>query len=140
MSASTSPIQLRKLWWIGPLTVLASIVGVLIVRVISVAILQPDPEPMALGWMAPIVFTLVLCVGAVLVFALVARFAKNPIRTYQIIAFVVLLLSFWPDFVFATAPIPGANWPNAIALMVMHVVAWAITVQMLVKLTVAESK
>ena len=88
----------------------------------------------------PTVFTVVLCTGAVLVFALVARFAKNPIRTYQVIAFVVLVLSLLPDVGFATSPIPGANWPNAIALMVMHVAAWAITVTMLSKLTVAESK
>ncbi len=140
MTAFTSSVQLRKLWWVGPLTVLASIVGVLIVRVIAVAILRPNPVPIALGWIAPIVFTLVLCTGAVLVFALIGRFAKNPIRTYQIIAFVVLLLTFLPDIGFATAPFPGANWPNAIALMVMHVMAWAITVTMLTKLSVPESK
>jgi hypothetical protein len=30
---------------------------------------------------------------------------------------------------------PGANWPDAIALMVMHVVAWAICVSMLSRLS-----
>ena len=140
MLPAGSFIQLRKLWWVGPLTVLASIVGVLIVRVIAVAILNPDPTPLALGWVMPILFTAVLCSGAVLVFALVARFAKAPIRTYQTIAFVVLLLSLLPDIGFAQAPMPGANWPNAIALMIMHVVAWAITVFMLSKLSVVKSK
>lgn len=109
MSKPPYSIELRRLWWIGPLTVLASIIGVLIVRVIAVAILRPDPAPPALGWINPIIFTVVLCTGAVLVFALVVRFAKNPIRTYQIIAFIVLLLSFLPDIAFATAPFPGAN-------------------------------
>ncbi len=132
-------IQLKKLRWVGPLTVLASIMGVLIVRLIAVAILNPDPAPMVLGWVMPIIFTAVLCSGAVLVFALVVRFAKAPIRTYQIIAFVVLWLSFLPDIGFAQAPMPGANWTNAIALMVMHVVAWAITVSMLSKLSVAKT-
>jgi hypothetical protein len=135
MSNTNSEINLRKLWWAGPLTVLAAILGVLVVRVLAVAILQPDPMPMALGWGAPILFTLVLVSGAVLVFALVGRFAKRPLRTYQIIAFVVLLLSLVPDVLYASAPIPGASWPNAIALMVMHVVAWAITVLMLTRLT-----
>jgi len=130
-----SEVQIRQLWWLGPLTVLASILGVLIVRVIAVAILQPSPQPPSLGWVMPVIFTLVLVTGAVLVFALVARFAKKPIRTYQIIAFIVLLLSFLPDIGFAQASMPGANWPNALALMVMHVAAWAITVVMLTRLS-----
>ncbi len=67
-----------------------------------------------------------------LVFALVARWSKRPYRTYFIISVVVLVLSFVPD---AAEPIyalvPGANWPNAILLMALHVVAWGITVGML---------
>jgi hypothetical protein len=129
----SSKIQPARLLWLGPLTVLASIAGVLIVRVLAVAVLHPDPTPMSLGWVMPTLFTLVLVTGAVLVFAAVARFAKNPIRTYQMIALVFLLLSFIPDIGFARSPMPGANWPNAIALMIMHVAAWAISVTMLVK-------
>jgi hypothetical protein len=140
MSKSKPQIQLRRLLWVGPLTVLASILGVLIVRVIAVAILRPDPAPMSLGWLMPTLFTFVLVTGAVLVFALIARFARNPIRTYQIIAFIFLLISFLPDIGFAQSPMPGANWPNAIALMVMHVVAWGICVTMLAKMTALDSQ
>jgi hypothetical protein len=102
-------------------------------------ILRPNPEPISLGWMAPTIFTLVLVTGGVLVFGAVARFTKNPIRTYQIIAFVFLLISFLPDIGFARSTMPGANWPTAIALMVMHIVAWAITVTMLPRLTASTS-
>lgn len=136
---SNSPIQLRRLLWVGPLTVIASIVAVLLTRILAVAILNPDPQPMSLGWVMPIIFTFVLVSGAVLVFALVARFAKNPLRTYQIIAFVFLLISFLPDIGFARSPMPGADWPNAIALMVMHVVAWAICVPMLTRLSIPQN-
>jgi hypothetical protein len=128
-------VQLRRLFWVGPLTVLASIVGVLVVRILSVLILHPNPEPPSLGWIAPTIFTLVLVTGGVLVFVMVARFAKNPIRVYQVVAFVFLLISFLPDVGFARSTMPGANWPTAIALMVMHIVAWAITVTMLPGLT-----
>ena len=138
ISQPTSRIRLSRLIWLGPLTVLASIFGVLIVRVVAVVILQPNPTPMSLGWVMPILFTLVLVTGAVLVFALVARFAKNPIRSYQIIAFVFLLLSFLPDIGFAQSPMPGANWSNAIALMTMHIAAWAICVTVLVKLSTSD--
>lgn len=133
MSKSKTQIQIRRLLWLGPLTILASILGVLIVRTLAVAILHPSPTPMSLGWVLPILFTLVLVTGAVLVFALVARYAQNPIRTFQIIAFAFLLISFLPDIAFAQAPMPGANWPNAVALMIMHVTAWAICVAMLAK-------
>ncbi len=135
ISEPTSKVRLARLLWLGPLTVLASILGVLIVRVLAVAILQPNPVPMSLGWASPVILTLVLVTGAVLVFALIARFAKNPIRTYQVIALVVLLLSFLPDIGFAGSPMPGANWPNAVALMIMHIVAWGICVTMLAKLS-----
>ena len=132
---SSPKVQLRRVLWVGPLTILASIIGVLIVRVIAVAILQPDPATISLGWVVPSISTFILVTGAVLVFALVSRFAANPIRTYQIIAFVVLLLSFVPDFFYPQSHMRGANWPNAVALMVMHVVAWGICVSMLSKLS-----
>jgi hypothetical protein len=131
----STKVQLRRLLWVGPLTILASILGVLIVRVIATAILQPDPTPISLGWVVPTISTFVFVTGAVLVFALVSRFAANPIRTYQFIAFVVLLLSFVPDFAYPQSHMRGANWPNAIALMIMHVVAWGICVSMLSKLS-----
>ncbi len=133
---SSPKVQLRRLLWVGPLTVLASIFGVLIVRVVAVAILQPDPIPLSLGWVIPIISTFVFVTGAVLVFALVSRFAANPIRTYQVIAFVVLLLTFVPDVVFVEMHFLNSTWPITIALMVMHVVVWGICVVMLSKLSV----
>jgi hypothetical protein len=133
---STSSIQLKKLWWVGPLTVLGAIVGVLIVRAIARTIL---PSPYAPGLdiiFLPIVLTLVLCTGAVLVFALVGRFSKNPVRTYLMIASIFLVISFLPDVAAVSAPFPGAGWPYSISLMIMHAVAGFITVYMLIKLTV----
>jgi hypothetical protein len=133
---STSSIQLKKLWWVGPLTVLAAILGVLIIRAIAMAIL---PQPYAPGLdmiLLPIILTLVLCSSAVLVFALAGRFAKNPVRTYIMIASIFLIISFLPDLAAVSAPFPGAGWPYSITLMIMHVVAGFITVYMLIKLTV----
>ena len=133
-----SSIQVKKLWWVGPLTVLAAIIGVLIVRMIARLILQPPYAPGLAMIMIPIVLTLVLCTAAVLVFALVGRFAKNPVRTYIIISFVFLVISFLPDIAAASMRMPGAGWPYSITLMIMHVVAGVITVLMLTRLTAAE--
>ena len=133
---SASAIQLKKLWWAGPLTVAAAIVGVLIVRAIAMAILPAPYAPGLAMLMLPVILTLILCTGAVLVFALVGRFAKNPVRTYLIVSSIFLLISFLPDIAAVAAPFPGAGWPYSITLMIMHVVAGFITVYMLIKLTV----
>ena len=137
---STSSIQLKKLWWVGPLTVLVAFFGVLIVRVIARAILPPPYAPGLAMIMIPIVLTLILCTAAVIVYALVGRFAKNPVRTYIIISVVFLVISFLPDVAAVSMPMPGAGWPYSITLMIMHVMAGFITVYMLIKLTTIESK
>ena len=138
MSANSS-IQLRKLWSVGPLTVLASVIGVLIVRSVAIAILHPPYGPGLAIVMIPIVLTVILCTAAVLVFALVGRFANNPVRTYLIISSIFLVISFLPDIAAVSAPMPGAGWPYSITLMIMHVVAGFITVYMLIKLAAVKS-
>jgi len=132
-------IQLGRLWWVGPLTILAAIVGVLIVRTVARMILQPPYAPGLEMIMIPIVLTLVLCGGAVLVFAIIGRFAKNPVMIFMLVSIVFLFISFLPDIMVASAPFPGGGWQYAIALMIMHVVAGFITVFMLTRLT-AEQK
>jgi len=137
---SASSIQLKKLWWAGPLTVVVAIIGVLIVRTIAMAILPSPYAPGLAMIVLPIVLTLILCTAAVIVFALVGRFTKNPIRIYIIISSVFLVISFLPDIAAVSAPFPGAGWPYSITLMIMHVVAGFTTVFMLIKLTATENK
>lgn len=132
---STSSIQLKKLWWVGPLTVFAAVIGVLIVRSIAMAILPPPYAPGLEMIAISIVLTVILCTAAVIVYALMARYAKNPIRTYIIISSIFLVISFLPDIAAVSMPMPGAGWPYSITLMIMHVVAGFITVYMLIKLT-----
>jgi len=137
---SSSSIQLKKLWWVGPLTVLSAILGVLIVRTIAMTILPPPYAPGLAMIALPVILTLVLCTGAVFVYALVGRFAKQPVRTFVSISAVFLVISFLPDLAVVSAPFPGAGWPYSATLMSMHVVAGFITVYMLIKLTAAENR
>jgi hypothetical protein len=132
-------IQLKKLWAVGPLTVLAAVIGVLIVRAIAMMILPPPYAPGLEFIMLPIGLTVFFCTAAVIVYALVGRFAKNPVRTYLIISSVFLVISFLPDIMVVSAPFPGAGWPYSITLMIMHVVAGVITVYMLIKMTASKS-
>ena len=122
----------------GPLTILAAIGAVLVVRVAAVAVLHPPATFQPLNWFFPIFDTTVLVTAAVIVFVVVAFAAASPIRVYQRIALAALFVSFIPDLRLP-GRWPGATWPLAVALMAMHVVAWATTVTMLTRLTHARS-
>src|SRR4051812_6296947 len=66
-SLSTS-LQLRRLIWVGPITVLASIGAVLLVRAVAVVLLHPDPKFLPLTVAPAILDTTVLVTWAVFVF------------------------------------------------------------------------
>ena len=81
-------------------------------------------------------FTVIGVLGAVTTFALVARFARRPIRTYLTVATIALALSFIPDLMLMADPsLPGTSVPAILALMVMHIVTFAISVGLLTSLT-----
>jgi uncharacterized protein DUF6069 len=130
------PIQRRRLLWVGPLTVLAAIGAVLVVRMAAVAALRLQPQTFQpLGWFFPIFDTLILVTAAVIVFVFVARSANTPIRTYRRIALAALVLSMIPDLRIHARRPELFTWPRTSALMLMHLVAWRVTVTMLTKLT-----
>ena len=134
MNVSTS-VHLRRPIWAGPITVLASIAAVLIVRAVAIVLLHPEPKFLPLT-ILPVVFdTTVLVSLAVLVFGAVVRFASNPIRKYHYIAAGALLVSLLPDVALAKSHLFGATWPYAFALMAMHVAAWAVCVTLLPRFT-----
>jgi hypothetical protein len=128
-------LKVKHLFWAGPLTVIASVVTVLFIRIIAVAILKPDPkfEPLTVG--PPTFDTVVAATCAVLVFLANARYSLEPVRDYRALAAKVLIVSFVPDIALAVLHGFGGGWPEALALMVMHVAVWAICVTLLPALT-----
>ena len=64
-----------------------------------------------------------------------ANVAEHPLRAFGRVAPGALILSFVPNAVVASA-VPGADWPSMLALAVLHVVAWGVTITMLTRLTV----
>jgi hypothetical protein len=118
--------------WVSALTVVLSEIGVLAVREVAVRVLHPDPEyaPLTLG--PPIIDTALATLVAIRVFLAVAASHPNPVRTWRLVATIVLVISFAPDIALATfAPMLHGGWPEASALMVMHVVVWAICITVL---------
>ena len=129
-------ISFGRLLWVGPLAVLASVIANVLVSITAVALLGISPEfdPLHVG---PVIgFTGVGVLGAVIVFALVARFSRGPVRLFRRITLVVLLLSFVPDLsLLYASPYAGTTVQSVIVLMLMHVVAWLISVGLLTTLT-----
>lgn len=129
MIASTE-VDARKIWWAGPLTVVAAVLAVFAVRVAAFGVLDlpADFPPLTYGGLG--FFTAVLVSAGVLVFAAVCRWSAAPIPTYRRIALVALILSLLPD-AYLPGRVPGATWTIAVVLMVTHVAAWLPTVLIL---------
>ncbi|MEE8129088.1 MAG: DUF6069 family protein [Vicinamibacterales bacterium] len=126
----------RRLLWVGLQTILASVVGTLAVRAVALALLDIPPEFPPLAGPGPTVFfTVVGVFSGVVVFAVIRRFATQPIRLFRIVAAVALLVSLLPDLQLlndaASSTFPGASVLAVGTLMVQHVVAAAIVVWML---------
>ena len=141
MTSVTSPAQptervaFNRLLWVGPLTILAAIVANVIIQQIAVAVLRPDPAFIPLTLVAPIVFTLIGVLGAVIVYAVIGRVSRQPIRLFRRVAVVTLVVSLIPDILMLiTGFNPGTTAANVAVLILMHVVAWAIAVGMLTRL------
>lgn len=81
-------------------------------------------EPLGL---IPVIFASIFGVlGAGVVFALCAKFSSRPVRLFQIISVVVLVLSFISPFT-----ISGAPAKMILTLILMHIAVWAAAVSWL---------
>jgi hypothetical protein len=130
-------VALRKLIWVGPLTIVSSVIVNLIIRSIAVSsfgvpeTFQYVEAPYVIG--STIVFVLV----ALLVFVLVNHFARRPIQFYRILAFVVLCISFLSPVMALVGlfPAPGMTLSIFWTMIVMHTVSAIIVVGLFTTLT-----
>jgi len=130
-------VALRKLIWVGPLTIVFTVIVNLIIRSIAVSIFgvpetfQYLQAPYVIG--STIVFLLV----ALLALVLVNRFARRPIRFYRLLAFVVLCISFLSPVMALVGlfPAPGMTLSIFWTMIVMHLVSAIIVVGLFTTLT-----
>lgn len=133
ISATTQRVRYSRLWWVGLLAIALATVANLLVRAIALPFITVPPEFIPVSSAIPtIVFTVGGVLAAVIVFAIVGRFSRQPARAFTLIAVVALLLSLVPNVMMlvdpANAPFPGGNAGSMSVLMIQHVVAAAVAV------------
>jgi hypothetical protein len=80
-------VATERLLWVGPLTVLSSVIAVHAVRLLVIQWPGVHTDSVSLGWVAPTADTIILCTLAVLVLAGIGAFDDNPLRKFQQVAF-----------------------------------------------------
>jgi hypothetical protein len=123
----------------GVLTALASVGVVQLIRIVAVAILHPSARFAPLTLFPPIFDAAIGVAGAAFVFLQISENAARPVRTFRKLAAGVLLVSFAPDIAIPMQHVPGAGWPEASALMSMHLGVWAICITLLPRLVASKS-
>jgi glucose dehydrogenase len=113
------------------LAAVAAVVANVLLRALAIAVFEIPSAFEHLALRAVIVSTLAGVIAAGLVYAVVATLARDPARTFTIVAVVALLLSFAaPLMVGLEDPpeYPGTDAASVGTLMAMHVVTAAIAV------------
>lgn len=119
---SKQPGLSRRLLKAGSFIVLAALIMNVTIALGARALFPVAPTFQPLRPEGFIPSTVVGVVGAVVVFALLVRWAKHPVRMFQRIAVIVLLVSLLPDLLLPFIGLfPGTTYPEVGALLLMHV-------------------
>jgi hypothetical protein len=123
-------IESPRFLWVAALTIAVSVIAVLAVRAAAVRILHPSPTFEPLAFEPPMIATIFCVIVAIFVFLRISSY-PNCVTLWRYVATVVLVLSLIPDVLLAISRSMGGGWPEAWALMIMHIVVWAICVTLL---------
>ena len=120
-------VEVGRIAWAGPLTVMTSIAAVHLVRQVVIRLPHIQVASPALRIVPVTADTIILCSIAVVVFTLVSAFHDNPVPRFRWMAFGALLMSFLP--LVNAGPIADA--PTAFGIGAMHVAAYVPCVTLL---------
>ena len=136
-TSNRSNSSMRRLLWAGPLT--AALVGAVnvIVREIAVVLGAIPADLFILQEPGVFISTFVQVLLGAVVFALIIKLAKQPVRTFRIVAVIALLLSLTNPIMVANGMMPigvAISTATMLSMMVMHVVAGVIAIFLLPRL------
>jgi hypothetical protein len=122
------------LWKIGLIAFIASAIANELLMLVSKSSLGVPESFTPLTAPPIIIWSFLGAFGAIGVYALIRKYSKSHKRMFNIVAAVVLVLSFIPDLAIvgvSEGPFAGATMAAAVILMIMHVISYAIVVPML---------
>jgi hypothetical protein len=134
-------VAIRKLVWVGPLTIVLAVLVNLVVRSFAVGFFGVSSSfPY---WQAPVIIitTVVFLVLALLAFVLVGRVSNHPVRSFWIVGGIALVVSFLNPLLQLAGrwlPATGMNLPIFWTMIVMHCVSALITISGLSTLAVEQ--
>jgi Family of unknown function (DUF6069) len=138
MSQTNTPkeIDTSRIWLGGLITIILAVFSNLILVWLAKLLLTIPPEFEPLQPLRVSIFTIVGVLGGVILYAILAAKAQHAIRTYQRVAWIVLILSFLPDIgLYFSNVMPGTTATAVIILMLTHVVAGLIAIYLLPAMT-----
>jgi hypothetical protein len=116
---------------VGIATLVAAVIANVLVYFAGDALAYYDPQLKVLATVEPTIsVTLMSGFVALLTYAALLRFSRNPVRVYTIVSVVVLLISIVPDITYIPS-VEGASNAQTAILILMHVVAAAVIVPLL---------
>ncbi len=135
MSNSTiasGKLPFSRVMMAGGVAIAGSVIANLLIYWVGGALVQPNPDFQPLASPMPvIIFTVLFLVIATAVYAVINIAASNPVRVWTIVAWIALIVSLIPDFMLlinpAGMPMGTPTVPAVIVLIIMHFVAFAIT-------------
>ena len=112
---------------IGLAATAAALIATLLARLVIGIFVPLDPLFLPYSYGSIAFFTTLYCLVGVGIYALVNRLARNPLRTFNIVAVIGFILTLLPDLAGmanpATFPFPGASATSFVILIVFHIVA-----------------
>jgi apolipoprotein N-acyltransferase len=116
---------------LGLCTVVAAVAANTLFYFIGSALVAYDPEFLPLANVGgTITMTVFPAIVAVLLYATLRRFSRQPARVFSIISAIVFVVTLIPDFTYIPT-VAGATAAQTVILVMMHVVAACVIVRLL---------
>ena len=132
-------VAIRKLVWVGPLTIVLAVLVNLVVRSFAVSFFGVSSSFPYLQAPVIIITTVVFLVLALLAFVLVDRVSSRPVRSFRILGGIALVVSFLNPLLLLAGwwlPAVGMNQRIFWTMIVMHIVSALIAGSLLTTLAV----
>ena len=116
---------------LGSGTILASVAANALFYFLGNTVVAYDPEFLPLANVSgAIIFTVTFAIGAVLMYAALRRFTRQPARIFSVISAITFVVTLVPDFTYIPT-VPGSTTAQTAVLVMMHVIAALVIVRML---------